>query len=83
MVIIESMSCGTPVIISDNLKNLFTEGPIVYKDNFIDCLEKNIFDESMLENNKLKSRNVVESIYSWDKISIDYFDDKIREELEI
>lgn len=76
LVIIESMSCGTPVIIPNNLKKLFNRGCIVLDDNknLQSVIEKEIIDINNWKTHSLESREAILERYSWDVVAKKYYE---------
>lgn len=74
LVIIEAMSAGVPVIINENLQFKLSNKCLKYrnKNDFVDLVKKNIFDDKTYVALSQSVRDAVVNNYSWDKVANDY-----------
>lgn len=81
LVIIESMSAGTPVLIHENLQFKLAGKCCRFSDkkDFIKVFEEKILDDEQLIEESRKTREVVLERYSWDKIANDYYQSWVNE----
>lgn len=76
LVIIEAMSAGVPVIISDKLQFKLSNECLKYStdDDFLSIIRNQIQKEENHQALSKKVRNAVLENYSWDKIASDYYE---------